>query len=72
MFVCIGVVLLAVGGSWKEALTNVVTALIDFWIYWLIHNVKVLKANVNASSESIARAYVSSGAPCLMFSSVCS
>ena len=56
-----------IGGQWASAGSAVVTAAIYYWIYWLVHQVKVLRSQIKASPESLAHGYTSTGAPLRLF-----
>lgn len=67
-----------IGGQWGSAGSAVVTAAIYYWIYWLVHQVKVLRSQIKASPESLAHGYTSTGAPlrlfyaCFFYTGLCS
>ncbi|KAK8824280.1 hypothetical protein WA556_003603 [Blastocystis sp. ATCC 50177/Nand II] len=61
---CVGSI---IGGQWASAGSAVVTAAIYYWIYWLVHQVKVLRSQIKASPESLAHGYTSTGAPLRLF-----
>lgn len=46
---------------------SIVGCAISAWLWWLVHQVKVLKAQTTASSESLAQGYVSANEPCRCF-----
>ena len=56
-----------IGGQWASVGSTVVTAAIYYWIYWLVHQVKVLRSQIKASPESLAHGYTSTGAPLRLF-----
>ncbi|KAK8824279.1 hypothetical protein WA556_003602 [Blastocystis sp. ATCC 50177/Nand II] len=47
-----------INGQWSGMGASIVGCAISAWLYWLVYQVQVLKAQTTASSESLAQGYM--------------